>query len=165
MHLVKSYQVTSHQKTAPKSENQVLVKGKDLSVPCFISAEGAQNHSCLCKRRSRHRIPGPLLWSRKWAQGFSGGSVGENPPANASDVGPGRIPRAVGQLSQYTTTEPVSQSPGTTAVEPTPQSPCSATREAIAIRSPHTATRVAPTCCTWRRESPCAATKSQCSQK
>ena len=102
MHLVKSHQVTSHQKTAPESESQVLVKGKDPFAPCFVSAEGAHNHSCLCKRRSR-----PLLWSRKRAQGFSGGSVVKNPPANAGDVGSGRIPSAVGQLSLDATTEPV----------------------------------------------------------
>ena len=102
MHSVKLHHVTSHQKTAPELDSQVLVKGKDPFAPCFVSAEGAHNHSCLCERRSRL-----LLWSRKRVKGFSGGSVVKNPPANAGDMGSGRIPRAAGQLSLDATTEPV----------------------------------------------------------
>ena len=45
-------------------------------------------------------------------QGFPGGTVVKNPPANAEDIGfepwSGKIPHAAEQLSPYaTTTEPV----------------------------------------------------------
>ena len=55
----------------------------------------------------------------------------------------GKIPLAVEQLSPgVTTIEPALQSPGATTTEaPMPESLCSASGEATAMRSPRTATR------------------------
>ena len=80
-------------------------------------------------------------------KGFPGGSVVRNLPANAGDVGVipelGRFPLATEQLSPYTTTiEPALQSLGAmTAEAHMLQIPCSATREATAVTSPHTTAR------------------------
>ena len=56
------------------------------------------------------------------SQGFPGGSVIKNLPANAGDTGLipiWKIPHAVEQLSLCaTTTEPVLQGPGTAGLEP-----------------------------------------------
>ena len=80
---------------------------------------------------------------------FQGGPVVKNPPANAgghgfSPCGLGRFHSAAGQLSPCTATE-----------AQTPESSCSATREATALRGP----------CTATRESLCAAMKTQHNQK
>ena len=77
---------------------------------------------------------------------FPGGSVVKNPPASAGDTGliPGREDSRVlqGQL-RVPTTESVLLSPGAAATEGrTPQSPCSAPREAPAVRSLHIAASV-----------------------
>ena len=79
--------------------------------------------------------------------GFPGGSVVNNPSANAGDTGlisdPGRFLYTVKQLSPCTTpTEPVLWSPEAATPEAhMPCSPCSTTRETTAMRSPCTVTR------------------------
>lgn len=51
-----------------------------------------------------------------------------------------------------------------TTTEPTPLGPCCTTREATAVRSPHTKTKSCPPLFAATRESPRAAMKTQCSQ-
>ena len=67
-------------------------------------------------------------------EGFPGGSVVKNPPANAGDVVQsliGKNPHAKEQLSPCTTTvQPVLQSPGAATTEP-----CAATPEAHVTRT------------------------------
>ena len=84
---------------------------------------------------------------------FPGGQVVKNPPANAGDTdsipGPGtNIPHATtGQLGPYTTTMiPHSRVCALLLQNPHTLELCS-TREATAVRSPCTATRVALTHC------------------
>ena len=82
----------------------------------------------------------------------------KNLPADAGDTGPipvsGKTPHAVEQLSLWATTTEACVL----------WSLCSATRDATAVRNPHTTAREhAPFSAT--RESPSAATKTQCSEK
>ena len=73
-------------------------------------------------------------------QGFPGGSVVKNPPANTQDRGsiPGPQRSHMPQSPCITTIEPVLQSQGTTTTEAHElQSLCLATRAATATRSPH----------------------------
>ena len=90
---------------------------------------------------------------------FPGGPVVENPFASAGDTdsipGPGRSHIPWGKWAPCTTaTEPTLRGPRAATTEPAPYRLFSATREAAAVRSLHTATR----------ESPRAARKTQCSQ-
>ena len=83
--------------------------------------------------------------SIKLGEGFSGGSVVKNLPANAGDIGSipgGKIPHATQQLSLCTTTiEPVPWIPRVTATEArAPWSLHSETREATSVRSLRTTT-------------------------
>ena len=77
----------------------------------------------------------------------------------------GKILHAAGQLSPCATTiESEFWSPQTATEAHMLQSPCPATREATAMSSPYAATREQPPV-TTTRESPRAATKTQCKQK
>ena len=93
------------------------------------------------------------------AEGFPGGSVLKNLPANAGDLGlihdPGisymlqgnqvHVPQLLGLCSAAWESQLLSPCATTTEAHIT-YSPCSATKEATAMRSPRAATRVAPTC-------------------
>ena len=80
-------------------------------------------------------------------QGSPGSSVVKNPPAIAGDSfdpWSGKTPHAVEQPRPWApATEPVLWGPGATATEAC-YSLCHATREATAVRSPHTAVREKP---------------------
>ena len=81
-------------------------------------------------------------------EGFPGGSVVKNPPANAGDTG--SIPGPGGSHMPWSSSAPVPQllSPRAAAVEALmPKSLCSAAGEASSMKSPHATTRVAPTLC------------------
>ena len=88
--------------------------------------------------------------SQENTESFPGGSVIENLPANAGDTGlipcSGKIPHTLEPLSLCATTiEPVLQRQRAATTEAlVPWSPCSATREATAVRSLHTTTREQP---------------------
>ena len=97
--------------------------------------------------------------------GFPGGSVVKNPPDNAEDTGsichPGRshLPRSnqacVPQLLSLCSRaqEPQLLSPRATVTEAqVPWGLCSATREATAMKSLHTATREKPLLATTREK-------------
>ena len=77
--------------------------------------------------------------------GFPGGSVVKNLPANAGEHGfepwPGKIPHAAEQLTPWATApEPACHNYWSARA----WSPCSATREATAVRRPRTATKSSP---------------------
>ena len=111
-------------------------------------------HSCiLCFLRQKTRKEkkpngGGNVLTQKTKRDFPGGPMVENPSTNAGT--------RVRALIAEDPTLRATLSLCTTATEAhLLQHPCSATREATAGRSLHTATR----------ESPCVAMKSQCNQK
>ena len=87
--------------------------------------------------------------------GFPGGAVVKNPSANAGDTGSSPRRRRSPMLQQL--------SPCATTTERALYSPCSARREATAMRSPRTATKSSPH--SAQLEKARAATKTQHSHK
>ena len=88
-------------------------------------------------------------------QGFPGGAVVENLPANAGDTG-----SSPGLGGSHMLRSGWARGPQLLSLRV--WSLCSATREATAMRSPRTARKSSPHS---TRESPRAAKKTQCSQK
>ena len=96
-----------------------------IHLNIFLPTKYRQKCLGTCKIQYRHRILPNYKNEQKFKsickQGFPGGTVVKNPPANAGDrfePWSGKIPHAAEQLSPCaTTTEPALQSPRATTTE------------------------------------------------
>ena len=80
---------------------------------------------------------------RQW-EGFSGGPMAKGPPANAGDIVWSLVwedPTSYGAAKPVTRNSWAHSWP---LLKPTAESPCSATREATAMRVPHIAVKSSP---------------------
>ena len=130
---------------------------KVRDVGLFLSLECFRGHCTVINWPHLKILCGLLSW-------ISGGESVCHCRRHGFSPWSGKIPHATERLSpRATTTEPVLQSPGAATTEAyAPWSLCSA-RETTATRSLHTAARVAPALCNWRKA--WVTTKSQHSQK